>query len=62
MLGYGIYVWHFGVILVLKAHGVASAWMLVAAAGSVTLVLAAASWRWVERPAIRWGQRLSRRI
>ena len=62
VLGYGIYVWHFGVILVLKAHGVDSAWMLVAAAGSVTLVLAAASWRWVEQPAIRWGQRLSRRI
>lgn len=62
VLGYGIYVWHFGVILVLKAHRVDGAWWLVAAAGSVTLLLAAASWRWIERPAIRWGQRLSRRI
>ncbi|WP_198969857.1 acyltransferase family protein [Xylophilus sp. ASV27] len=60
--GYGIYIWHFGVLLVLKSRMDAPLWATTLLAAAVTLVLAAASYRWIEAPAIAWGQRLTRRL
>ncbi len=58
--GYGIYIWHFGVLLVLQVHIPAAPYLRTAVAAVVTLALAAASYRWVEAPAMALARRLGR--
>lgn len=52
-VSYGIYLWHVPVMLVLRANGLlpASPVLATVVALAPTLLLAAASWRWVEQPA-----------
>ncbi|HVL94571.1 MAG TPA: acyltransferase [Solirubrobacteraceae bacterium] len=62
-VSYGFYLWHVPVLLFLRAHGLLPLSTPGAAlvGGAASLVVAAASWRLVERPAIAWARR-SRRV
>lgn len=61
-ISYGVYLWHVPVITLLKNHTPLAPNLLALAAISITLVLAALSWHWVEQPAIAWARRwLARR-
>jgi peptidoglycan/LPS O-acetylase OafA/YrhL len=62
-VSYGVYLWHVPVLLVLRIWGIlpASPWLAVAAALPPTLLIAAASWRFVERPILRRAHRATRR-
>lgn len=62
-LSYGIYLWHVPLLLFLRANGLLP---LSTVAGLVvvlplTLLVAAASWRWIERPAQEWSRRAAAR-
>ena len=59
-LGYGIYIWHFGVLLMLQAWMPASPLSRTLLAAAITVLLAAASYRWVEAPAMALGRRWGR--
>lgn len=52
-VSYGIYLWHVPVFLTLRAHDLlpSSPVLAIVVALPITLALAEASWRWVERPA-----------
>lgn len=53
-VSYGIYLYHMPVINALIASGLAiNGWMALALCTGLTSALAIASWRWVERPALR---------
>jgi peptidoglycan/LPS O-acetylase OafA/YrhL len=58
-VSYGLYLWHVPVLLALRGHGLlpASPWLAALVALPVSLLLAWASWRAVERPAIAWARR-----
>ncbi|MCW3013120.1 MAG: acyltransferase 3 [Solirubrobacterales bacterium] len=60
---YGIYLWHVPLLLVLRAEGLLPLFTLGALAVilPLTLLVAAASWRWVERPAQDWSRRVAAR-
>ena len=60
---YGVYLWHVPLLLWLRGHGLlpASGWAAFAVVLAPTLVLAAASWRLLERPAQDWARRVTRR-
>jgi peptidoglycan/LPS O-acetylase OafA/YrhL len=66
-VSYGIYLWHLPVIILVKramgehASTPLGSFLALPAALAATLVLAAASYYLVERPAIRWGRRMDRR-
>jgi peptidoglycan/LPS O-acetylase OafA/YrhL len=59
LVSYGFYLWHVPVLLWLRAHSLLPLDPIGAAlvGGSVSLALAAASWRLIERPAIAWAKR-----
>jgi peptidoglycan/LPS O-acetylase OafA/YrhL len=62
-LSYGIYLWHVPLLLFLRAQGLLP---LSTVAGTlvvlpVTLLVATASWRWIERPAQDWSRRVAAR-
>jgi peptidoglycan/LPS O-acetylase OafA/YrhL len=66
---YGLYLWHFPVILVIFERGSAMLppdnshpLIRLALVGLVALTLAAVSYRFIELPAREYGRRLSRRI
>lgn len=60
-LSYGVYLIHSPVILAfLTVFDLAAGWPLALLAGSVTLVLAYASWRFVEAPALKQKAAVSR--
>lgn len=55
-ISYGIYLWHLPVILALKTAGTPdSFWVLLPLTLAPTLLLAALSYRWIERPAMGLG-------
>lgn len=58
-ISFGIYLWHVPLLWWLRAHGLLPLSPIAAAPVVLapTLLIAAASWRWVERPAIRWAKR-----
>lgn len=57
-VSYGLYLWHVPVLLALRAEGMLPLSPLgaVAVALPASLLLATASWRLVERPAIAWAR------
>lgn len=62
-LSYGVYLWHVPLLLVLRANGllplnVVGALLVVL---PLTLLVASASWRWIERPAQDWSRRVAAR-
>jgi peptidoglycan/LPS O-acetylase OafA/YrhL len=59
LVSYGFYLWHVPVLLWLRAHSLLPLDPIGAAlvGGAVSLALAAASWRLIERPAIAWAKR-----
>ncbi len=62
-LSYGVYLWHVPLLLVLRANGL----LPLNTPGAVlvvlplTLLVASASWRWIERPAQDWSRRVASR-
>ena len=62
-VSYGLYLVHFPVIIALRGteHWPATLERQLLAVVGISLVLAAALWFCVERPAIRWAQRVTRR-
>jgi peptidoglycan/LPS O-acetylase OafA/YrhL len=65
---YGIYLWHFPIILLAFDRGAMFRpadtswfWVRVAGAAGATVLLGALSFRFVEEPARRWGRRLGAR-
>lgn len=56
-LSYGTYLYAFPVQQVIAAAGVTNPWVMFAAAMPPVLVLALASWRFVEKPALRFKSR-----
>jgi peptidoglycan/LPS O-acetylase OafA/YrhL len=56
---YGVYLWHVPLLLWLRGHGLlpADAWAALAVVMPPTLLVAAASWRLLERPAQEWARR-----
>jgi peptidoglycan/LPS O-acetylase OafA/YrhL len=52
-ISYGVYIYHMPVINLLVFYGHDSELWSVAAASVTTVALALASWRWIERPALR---------
>lgn len=61
-ISYGAYIYHMPVINVLLETGVLDRWGAVAATLVLTVVLAFASWRIVERPALRLKRRTLRPV
>lgn len=64
-VSYGAYLFHIPVtrivVRLIPPDHAADAILFLAATLAGTFVIAAAVHRWIERPAIRWGQRLTRR-
>jgi peptidoglycan/LPS O-acetylase OafA/YrhL len=60
---YGIYLWHVPLLLVLRSQGLLplSTVAGMAVVLPVTLLVAEASWRWIERPAQDWSRRVAAR-
>lgn len=63
-VSYGIYLWHVPVFLMLRSHDLlpSSPFLALPIALPITLLLAAASWRWVERPAQTRARGFARRL
>jgi peptidoglycan/LPS O-acetylase OafA/YrhL len=59
-LSYGLYLWHFPVLLWLQVHWPdAEPWRFAAAVFALTIALSALSWFALERPILRWARRHS---
>lgn len=52
-ISYGVYIYHMPAVNLLAFYGISGTLQAVLAAISITFVLAIASWRFVERPALR---------
>lgn len=63
VVSYGMYLWHLPLLLTLREAGLLPGALLprLLVVASVTALVAAASWRWVERPWIERGRRAGRR-
>jgi peptidoglycan/LPS O-acetylase OafA/YrhL len=59
VLSYGIYLWHLPLLLVLRDNGLLpqALWPRLLVVLAAALLAAAATWRWVEQPAIAWAAR-----
>ena len=57
-ISYGVYLWHVPILLWLRAKGLLPLDPLGATlvAGSISALVASASWRWIEQPAIAWAR------
>jgi peptidoglycan/LPS O-acetylase OafA/YrhL len=71
VISYGIYLWHWVILGILEGHGMIRiswwfsepSWLLATLIlFALTIPIAAASWLFVERPAIRWSSRRVRRF
>jgi peptidoglycan/LPS O-acetylase OafA/YrhL len=62
-ISYGVYLWHVPLLLFVRRLGLLPLNTLAATAIALALAVpvAAASWHWVERPAIEWVRRLTAR-
>lgn len=62
-ISYGVYLWHVPLLLVARHLGLLPLHTLPAAlvALALTVPVSAASWRWVEQPAIAWARGRARR-
>lgn len=58
-ISYGIYLWHLTVILVLKERLHDQPLLALTVTVPTVLLLSAASWHWLEKPAIRWSKKRS---
>lgn len=58
-LSYGIYLWHVPLLLILRSQDLLPLSTLGALVVvlPLTLLVAGASWRWIEKPAQEWGRR-----
>lgn len=56
-ISYGLYLWHMIVINALVQAGLVGAWRFGALAAGIAVLLAALSWRFVERPALSLKRR-----
>jgi peptidoglycan/LPS O-acetylase OafA/YrhL len=56
-ISYGIYLWHFICLSLLKQYFSAEPVQLLTTVMILTLMLAAASWHLLEKPLIKWGKR-----
>ena len=57
-LSYGLYLWHFPVLLWLQSHWAdAEPWRFALAVFALTITLSALSWFVLERPILRWVRR-----
>ncbi len=57
---YGVYLWHFPILqLLVMAFGIGSWWVLGLASILPVMLVAAASWHFVEKPALAWRKRHS---
>jgi peptidoglycan/LPS O-acetylase OafA/YrhL len=56
-ISYGLYLWHMVVINALAQLGLVGAWRFGALAAGIAVLLAALSWRFVERPALSLKRR-----
>ena len=61
LISYGIYLWHQPIIMRVQQAGVHGPWSVGAGTLALSIVLAAASWRYVEQPAIALARRVGRR-
>jgi peptidoglycan/LPS O-acetylase OafA/YrhL len=59
-ISYGVYVYHMLIVNSLLQLGLFGSWPYALLAAVLTGLLALASWRWVERPALRLKRRLPR--
>ena len=59
---YGVYLWHVPLLLWMRGHGMlpSSGWAAFGVVLLPTLVMAAASWTLIERPAQDWARRATR--
>lgn len=57
LISYGLYLWHLPLLLVLRENGLlpGALWPRMLVVLCASLAVAAASWRWVEQPAITWA-------
>jgi peptidoglycan/LPS O-acetylase OafA/YrhL len=62
-ISYGVYLWHLPLLLALRSGNALPLHMIPAMALvlTVTVLVATASWYGLERPAIRWASRVTRR-
>jgi peptidoglycan/LPS O-acetylase OafA/YrhL len=56
-ISYGVFLWHVPVAQWLIRHTALSEWALLAACILATGLVAAASWHWIEKPAMAWVRR-----
>ena len=56
-ISYGIYLWHMLVLTLVMRWFLLRGFALLACVFAVTLALAAASWHWLEKPAMNWARR-----
>ena len=61
---YGIYLYHVALIVLISPWEVSGRipWRTGVISLSLTFVVAAASYRWLERPAMRWARRREERL
>jgi peptidoglycan/LPS O-acetylase OafA/YrhL len=54
---YGLYLYHVPLFLIVKKCGLPGPWIvLTGVAVGLSLLLADASYRWLERPVMRWSR------
>lgn len=56
-VSYGIYLWHFPVILFLKRFNWSAPEYFLAAVLCITIALSSLSWHWLEKPSIQYARR-----
>jgi peptidoglycan/LPS O-acetylase OafA/YrhL len=53
LISYGIFLWHFPVLLTLRTHGTTGFFALLAAGLAITIPVSAASYYLLERPVMK---------
>ena len=58
LISYALYLWHYPVLMLLRRVIPADAWVIGAIGAAVSLALAGATRRFIERPALAWRRRV----